>query len=154
SKQKLFLVPRRTSPPTPSRRRGLTLTLKLSGGNPPLPPSFEGSGGVAFPRLLRKDLSPHPPLAGGAPCRPPRGKWGDPHRPLPLRGGGGGMSIRGRGWDVFSYLYFMSNKIIPYDRHLKMLARDLRKNMTPSERIIWAHIRRRALGVEFHRQVP
>ena len=48
----------------------------------------------------------------------------------------------------------MANKIIPYNRHLKSLARELRKNLTPSERILWERIRRKSLGKEFHRQVP
>ena len=34
------------------------------------------------------------------------------------------------------------------------MARELRKNMTPSEKIIWEAIRKKSLGVEFHRQVP
>lgn len=48
----------------------------------------------------------------------------------------------------------MANKIIPYNKHLKLLARELRKNMTPSEQLVWEKIRRKSLGVEFHRQVP
>ncbi len=35
-----------------------------------------------------------------------------------------------------------------------MLARKLRKNMTMSEVLLWQEIRRKRLGVEFHRQVP
>ena len=46
------------------------------------------------------------------------------------------------------------NKIIPYDPWLKDLARTLRKNSTLSEVILWNHIKNKALGVEFHRQVP
>ena len=48
----------------------------------------------------------------------------------------------------------MANKIIPYNKHLKAFARELRKNMTPSEKILWERIRRKSLGIEFHRQVP
>ncbi|MDC8000605.1 DUF559 domain-containing protein [Aequorivita todarodis] len=48
----------------------------------------------------------------------------------------------------------MANKIIPYNKHLKLIARELRKNMTPSEQIMWENIRKKSLGVEFHRQVP
>lgn len=48
----------------------------------------------------------------------------------------------------------MRNKIIPYKPHLKEYARTLRKNSTIYEIILWKHIRRRALGVQFHRQVP
>ena len=46
------------------------------------------------------------------------------------------------------------NTIIPYDRHLKERARELRRNQTPAELEIWAAIRKKKLGVEFHRQVP
>ena len=46
------------------------------------------------------------------------------------------------------------NKIIPYDRHLKLHARELRKNQTPAEVELWMHIRKKQLHVEFHRQVP
>lgn len=46
------------------------------------------------------------------------------------------------------------NTIIPYDRHLKERARELRKNQTPAELEVWAVIRKKKLGVEFHRQVP
>jgi len=48
----------------------------------------------------------------------------------------------------------MPNKIIPYNKHLKLRARELRKNQTPSEAILWNKIRKKQLGVEFHRQVP
>ena len=46
------------------------------------------------------------------------------------------------------------NPIIPYDPKLRKYARDLRKNPTRAERVLWSHIRRKRLGVEFHRQVP
>ncbi len=46
------------------------------------------------------------------------------------------------------------NTIIPYDRHLKERARELRKNQTPAELEVWESIRKKKLGVEFHRQVP
>ena len=48
----------------------------------------------------------------------------------------------------------MANPIIPYNKHLKAIARELRKNSTPAEKVLWSHIRRKALGIEFHRQVP
>lgn len=48
----------------------------------------------------------------------------------------------------------MRNKIIPYDPELREYARQLRKNSTLSEVILWQNIKRRALGVQFHRQVP
>ena len=34
------------------------------------------------------------------------------------------------------------------------MARELRKNMTSSEKLVWEKIRKKSLGVEFHRQVP
>jgi len=46
------------------------------------------------------------------------------------------------------------NTIIPYRKDLKLKARELRKNMTLAEKELWKHIRRKSLGVEFHRQVP
>ena len=34
------------------------------------------------------------------------------------------------------------------------MARELRKNMTSAEILVWDNIRKKSLGVEFHRQVP
>ncbi|MCT8340680.1 endonuclease domain-containing protein [Flavobacteriaceae bacterium TK19130] len=48
----------------------------------------------------------------------------------------------------------MPNKIIRYRRDLKMRARALRKNLTPAEALLWEAIRKKKLGIEFHRQVP
>ncbi len=48
----------------------------------------------------------------------------------------------------------MQNKIIPYHPKLKQLARKLRNNSTLSEVLLWQQIKSKALGVEFHRQVP
>jgi very-short-patch-repair endonuclease len=48
----------------------------------------------------------------------------------------------------------MPNKILPYNRKLKHLARQLRKNSTLSEVLLWEQIKGKALGVEFHRQLP
>ncbi|MEZ4968356.1 MAG: DUF559 domain-containing protein [Flavobacteriaceae bacterium] len=48
----------------------------------------------------------------------------------------------------------MKNRIIPYDPKLKTYARELRKNSTLSEILLWNQIKRKAFGVEFHRQVP
>ncbi|MFJ1323492.1 endonuclease domain-containing protein [Capnocytophaga canis] len=48
----------------------------------------------------------------------------------------------------------MTNKIIPYNPNLKEFARVLRKNSTLSEVLLWKQIKNKALGVEFHRQVP
>lgn len=46
------------------------------------------------------------------------------------------------------------NKIIPYQPFLKELARDLRKNSTVAEILLWEQIKGRKLGYQFHRQVP
>lgn len=48
----------------------------------------------------------------------------------------------------------MKNKILPYNPNLKTLARKLRKDMTLSEVLLWQEIRKKNLGIEFHRQVP
>ena len=64
------------------------------------------------------------------------------------------------------FLYFSSqeinlagkmsrNKIIPYRRDLKHKARELRKNSTLSEVLLWCEIKNRQIGgFQFHRQVP
>ncbi len=46
------------------------------------------------------------------------------------------------------------NKTILYNPKLKQLARILRKNSTLGEILLWLGIKNRALGYEFHRQVP
>jgi len=46
------------------------------------------------------------------------------------------------------------NPIVPYKPKLKAIARELRKNATYSEKLLWNAIRRKQLGYEFHRQVP
>lgn len=48
----------------------------------------------------------------------------------------------------------MKNKIIPYQPHLKEFARELRKNSTLSEVLLWQKIKNNAFEVQFHRQVP
>lgn len=48
----------------------------------------------------------------------------------------------------------MRNPIIPYNPKLKEYARNLRKNSTLSEVLLWQKIKQKSLGVEFHRQVP
>ena len=48
----------------------------------------------------------------------------------------------------------MRNKIIPYNPKLKEYARQLRNNSTLSEVLLWQKIKNKALGVQFHRQVP
>jgi len=46
------------------------------------------------------------------------------------------------------------NRIIWYNPRLKILARQLRKNSTLPEILLWKNLKRRTLGYEFHRQVP
>jgi len=46
------------------------------------------------------------------------------------------------------------NKLIRYNPHLKELARQLRKNSTLPEILLWNNIKGKVLGYEFHRQVP
>jgi very-short-patch-repair endonuclease len=46
------------------------------------------------------------------------------------------------------------NIIIRYNPSLKIRARRLRIQCTPSETLLWSKIRRKTLGYEFHRQVP
>ena len=48
----------------------------------------------------------------------------------------------------------MRNKIIPYNPKLKEYARQLRNNSTLSEVLLWKNIKNKALGIQFHRQVP
>ena len=48
----------------------------------------------------------------------------------------------------------MQNKIIPYNPELKRLAQQLRKNSTLPEVLLWQKIKQKALGAQFHRQVP
>jgi very-short-patch-repair endonuclease len=43
--------------------------------------------------------------------------------------------------------------LLPYNRKLNPVARDLRKNMTDAERLIWSRLRRRQIkGHQFYRQ--
>jgi very-short-patch-repair endonuclease len=48
----------------------------------------------------------------------------------------------------------MKNKIIPYNPKLREYAKELRKNSTLSEVLLWKEIKGKRLGAEFHRQVP
>jgi very-short-patch-repair endonuclease len=48
----------------------------------------------------------------------------------------------------------MKNKIIPYNPKLKEYAKELRNNSTLSEILLWQKIKSKALGVQFHRQIP
>jgi very-short-patch-repair endonuclease len=48
----------------------------------------------------------------------------------------------------------VTNPIIPYNPKLKQFAKNLRNNSTLSEVLLWGKIKNKALGVEFHRQVP
>jgi len=47
-----------------------------------------------------------------------------------------------------------TNNIIWYNPKLKELARQLRKNSTKAEVLLWLKIKGKTLGHEFHRQVP
>ncbi|MCP4398115.1 MAG: DUF559 domain-containing protein [bacterium] len=43
--------------------------------------------------------------------------------------------------------------MLPFNRKLKSRARDLRKNMTEAEKLLWSKIRRKQLkGYQFYRQ--
>jgi len=45
--------------------------------------------------------------------------------------------------------------MLPYNRNLKQLSRQLRDNMTDAERLLWAKIRMKQLkGYQFYRQKP
>ena len=45
--------------------------------------------------------------------------------------------------------------MLPYSRSTKPLARELRKNQTDAEELLWSRIRRKQiLGVQFKRQRP
>jgi very-short-patch-repair endonuclease len=46
------------------------------------------------------------------------------------------------------------NKLIPYNSVLRERARQLRKESTLSEVLLWQKIKNRSFGVQFHRQVP
>jgi very-short-patch-repair endonuclease len=47
------------------------------------------------------------------------------------------------------------HKIIPYAPHLKPLAKELRKNMTFAEVLLWNELKaKQLLGFDFHRQKP
>jgi very-short-patch-repair endonuclease len=49
----------------------------------------------------------------------------------------------------------MRYKILPYDRHLKEYARQLRKTMTLGEVILWTHLKGKQMhGYDFDRQRP
>jgi very-short-patch-repair endonuclease len=49
----------------------------------------------------------------------------------------------------------MRNKILPYNPKLKLLARQLRKNMTLSEILLWEHLKNKKMcGFDFDRQRP
>ena len=45
--------------------------------------------------------------------------------------------------------------MLRYNNRLRPKARDLRKNMTDSENVLWSRLRRKQLlGVQFYRQKP
>lgn len=44
--------------------------------------------------------------------------------------------------------------MLPYNRQLVEIAKQLRKNMTPAEKCLWQRIRLKSLGYSFFRQKP
>jgi very-short-patch-repair endonuclease len=45
--------------------------------------------------------------------------------------------------------------MLPYNRILKPRARNLRREMTDAEQLLWLHLRRKQIGgVQFYRQMP
>lgn len=49
----------------------------------------------------------------------------------------------------------MPRKIIRYQKHLKLRARELRNNSTQAEIILWMHLKgKQVRGFDFHRQKP
>jgi very-short-patch-repair endonuclease len=49
----------------------------------------------------------------------------------------------------------VTNRIIPYEKDLKKKARELRKDSTLTEVLLWNELRGRKLkGYQFHRQIP
>ncbi len=43
----------------------------------------------------------------------------------------------------------------PYNKNLKQVSRDLRKNMTDAEKLLWSRLRnKQILGLQFYRQKP
>jgi len=62
----------------------------------------------------------------------------------PFEGGQGGCALISK-----------VEKMLPYSRVTKPLARELRKNQTGAEELLWYRIRRKQiLGVQFNRQRP
>ncbi len=60
---------------------------------------------------------------------------------------------------VINFIYIKKmmsrNKILHYNEHLKQRARELRKNSTSSEILLWKYIRKKQINnLEFHRQIP
>ena len=51
-------------------------------------------------------------------------------------------------------MFKMKNKSISYNPILRQYAKQLRNKSTLSEVLLWKRIKGKALGVEFHRQVP
>lgn len=50
---------------------------------------------------------------------------------------------------------FKKNRMLKYEKHLKHKARNLRKNMTVSERVLWSRLRGKQLfGIHAYRQKP
>ena len=46
------------------------------------------------------------------------------------------------------------NKIIPYTKEARRRSKELRKNTTPAETVLWERIRKKRLGITVFRQFP
>jgi very-short-patch-repair endonuclease len=58
-----------------------------------------------------------------------------------------------RGREDLSFYFLYSLIMLKYNNNLKHLARELRKNMTDAEKLLWSRISRRQLsGYQFYRQ--
>jgi very-short-patch-repair endonuclease len=55
------------------------------------------------------------------------------------------------GWGGF----YQGQRMLPYSAKLKTPARDLRRNLTESEQVLWHRLRaKQILGIQFYRQKP
>jgi very-short-patch-repair endonuclease len=51
-------------------------------------------------------------------------------------------------------IYFNEDIMLPYDKRLIERSRQLRNEMTPAEKYIWARLKNKQLGYLFYRQKP
>ncbi len=52
------------------------------------------------------------------------------------------------------FIYMSNDLRVPYNSKLKEIARQLRKNGTMTEAMVWKYIKNKQLGVDFNRQKP